>query len=241
MNEITTLLDEFERPDINDSNYMYNGIVVPRVTHIISKCIHSEGLMHYANNLGFRHQSYTKTLAASANIGTICHENIDEFMENRAHVLPDDIPYQSRNAYKSFLKWFSDISVLAWDLEVLMHEQPLVCKYFGGCLDGLYRINGLTYLVDYKTSNHVTINHLIQASAYRYILRTEMNINIDGVIILQLSKDDISYNEHVLNFANPDHLKFINECERMFLSLVYSYYNITYMEDQYKKLQWGVL
>ena len=48
---------------------------------------------------------------------------------------------------------------------------------------------------------------------------------------LQLSKNDISYNEYVLNFGNINHLNFINDCERSFLSLVYAYYNILKIEN----------
>ena len=96
------------------------------------------------------------------------------------------------------------------------------------------------YLVDYKTSNHIGFKYILQLAAYRYMLRTELGIEIDGCIILQLAKDRVSYNEYVLNFSNPDHLKYINDSETTFLSLVYSYYNIINIEDRYKNLNWEV-
>ena len=64
MNDLINLLDSSQAVISKDSNsrYTYNGIVVPRVTEIISKCIHSDSLMYWANSLGFKHKSYKKTL-----------------------------------------------------------------------------------------------------------------------------------------------------------------------------------
>lgn len=240
MNEMVKLLDN--TPLLNDveSNYEYNGKIVPRVTKILSKCIHSDSLMYWANSLGFKHQSYKKTLEIAADIGTHCHNNIDMYLSDNNHTIDGSIPYQSLNAYNSFLKWFNDVNSLA-DIEVIFHEKTISCKYFGGTLDGLYKINGKIYLIDYKTSNHITYKYCLQLAAYRYMLRNELNIEIDGCIILQLSKNNISYNEYVLNFINPEHLKFINECETAFLSLVYAYYNIENIEYKYQSLNWEVI
>jgi hypothetical protein len=225
---------------INDDNcYEFNGNKVPRVTKILSRCIHSDGLMYWANNLGFKHQSYRKVMESSANIGTQCHNSIDSYLEDdkfKFNSLNNTI--EAQNAYNSFLKWFNDINANA-NVEVLLHEHTLVCKYFGGTLDGLYKINNKIYLVDYKTSNHITFNYCLQLAAYRYMLRNVMGIEIDGCIILQLSKNDISYNECVLNFSDPNQLQYMNDCEMAFLSLVLSYYNINKVEEGFKNIGWG--
>lgn len=240
MNEMVKLLDNIGPIKI-DSDYKYNGTVVPRVTKILSRCIHSDSLMYWANSLGFKRQSYRKTLDAAANIGHHAHENIDKYLEDETHeVNESSIPYQSYNAYQSFLSWFTMICSIA-TVRVIFHEKTLTCKYFGGTLDGLYEINGKIYLVDYKTSNHITFNYCLQLAAYRYMLRTELGIEIDGCIILQLAKETVSYNEFVLNFSNPDHLKYMNDCEMTFLSLVFAYYNIARVETGYKSLNWEVV
>lgn len=241
MNEMVKLLDSATQLNDTESNYKYNGIIVPRVTKILSKCIHSDSLMYWANSLGFKHQSYSKTLEAAANIGHHAHENIDNFLEDEKYQAEESsMPHQSYNAYQSFLKWFYDVSRVA-TVKVIFHEKPLTCKYFGGTLDGLYEINGKIYLVDYKTSNHITFKYCLQLAAYRYMLKTELGIDIDGCIVLQLAKDTISYNEYVLNFSNIDHFNFINDCELTFLSLVFAYYNINKIENAYKKLNWEVI
>lgn len=237
MEKITNLLDEYSNSNLEfESDYFHNGIKVPRVTKIISKCIHSDSLMYWANNLGFKHQSYTKTLNRAAYIGSECHDSIDKYLQDNNYD-PDSLTSEARYAYESFLKWFNDINNIA-NVEVLYHEKTITCPYFGGTLDGLYRVNGKIYLVDYKTSNYVKYNYCLQLAAYRYMLRTQLGINIDGCIILQLNKNSISYNEYVLNFDNPYHLQFINLCETTFLSLVYAYYNITVVESAYDNLKW---
>lgn len=238
MNEfMQKLLEEFNGFSTRSKTYTFNGKNVPRVTTIISRCIHNDGLMFWANNLGFRRQSYKETMSIAANIGTECHTNIDAFLENSSHK-ETDITWQAHNAYQSFLVWYNTL-VSKNNVEVIYHEKSLTCPYFGGTLDGLYKINGKTYLIDYKTSNHVTFNYCLQLAAYRYMLREILNIEIDGTIILQLSKTDISYNEFVLNFNDLHHLAFMNDCERAFFSLLYSYYNLSCVEKQFDAINWG--
>lgn len=238
MKTLAKTIDKF-LPEIsyNKSSYVFNGVIVPRVTEIISTCIHSDSLLYWANSLGFKRQGYKKTITRAADIGTECHESIDSF-------LSDDLPenhqfsfIESQNAYNSFQQWWMDIN-RDNTIEVLMHEQSLVCKYFGGTLDGLIKINGKIYLVDYKTSNHVTYRYCLQAAAYRYMLRETMNITIDGVIILQLSKNDVSYNEHFIDLSIPEHLEYLNQCEQTFMSLVLAFYNIYNVDANYKILNW---
>lgn len=66
-----------------------------------------------------------------------------------------------------------------------------------------------------------------------------MNIDIDGCIILQLSKSDVQYNEYVLDLKdNQQHIDFINACENTFLSLVYAYHNTMHVESLFNKLKW---
>ena len=221
------------------SNYTYNGFIVPRVTEILSACIHSDSIVRWANSLGFKHMSYTKTLKMYADWGTECHNCIDKFLENEYKTVEYPKALEANNAYKSFLYWFQDISQTN-NVYVKMHEQHISCKYFGGTLDGLYDINGRLYLIDYKTTNTITFKHFLQLSAYLYILKTEYGITVDGgILILQLSKTDISYNEWFLNFEIPEHREYIEELIHAFLSIVYSYYNITKVQMKFDDIDWG--
>ena len=237
--EILHLLDNIiDSETINfESNYYFNNRKVPRVTHILSRCIHNDGLMYWANSLGFKRQSYSKTLKQAADIGSQCHESIDTFLNGNAITEPFNIMAEASNAYQSFLRWYNDVSSCA-EIKNIFHEKSLVCKYFGGTLDGLYQINGKTYIVDYKTSNHITYNYCLQLAAYIFMLETIENITVDGCIILQLSKYDISYNEFSLDFSNESDKKFIEECREAFLSMTLWFYHLSHIDFEYSKLNW---
>lgn len=239
MERILQLIDDAKHDYGYESSYEYEGHKVPRVTSIISRCIHSDGLMYWANSLGFKHRSYAKTLSESASIGTQTHNNIDKFLDDNAHKIPLGLSQEAKFAYKSYRKWYEDVIALTNSIICLYHEKKIVCPWFGGTLDGLYSFDGRIFLVDYKTSNHVTFNYFLQLAAYRYILKYNYGINIDGVIVLQLSKTSVAYHEHFLDLALPNNLSFMDLCERTFLSLVYAYYNLGAVEQAYEELNLG--
>ena len=146
----------------------------------------------------------------------------DKFMKDSCH-----------NAFLSFKRWWSIISQNQYS--ILMQEQPLVCEYYGGTLDALIDINGRVYIVDFKTSNHFNYKYYLQTAAYRRLLYYNYGIIVDGIIILRLSKVDISFEERILDFSRFNDLAFINNCERCFLSLVYAYYNRNIVQNKYSE------
>ena len=86
----------------------------------------------------------------------------------------------------------------------------MVCEWFGGTYDLLLKINGCLFLVDFKTSNHVTYKYYMQLAAYSYMLK-QQGIYISGVIILQLAKTSPRYNEFVLDFSNQSDKYYFEE------------------------------
>lgn len=208
--------------------YIYNGIPVPRVTEIIHKMISEESIIQWANSLGFRRKSYTKTLNEAADYGTAAHSAIECIL--KGELIPPSSPTV---IIDSFNLWWNTITSNN-QVEILGQEQQLVCKYFGGTYDLLLKINGKVYLVDFKTSNYVTYKYYLQLAAYRSMLRLQ-DINIDGMIILQLSKAAPGYNEYVLDLSNKEHLCFIDACENCFMSLVYGYYHIDYLGRKFNE------
>ena len=221
---------------IEDSDYYYNDNKVPRVTKIIQRCIHSNGLMHWANYLGFKHKSYNKELTIAATIGTQCHNSIDKYLNDNSYE-PENIMQEARNAYNSYLKWLNEVKKYA-NVEIIYREKTLICKYFGGTLDGLYKFNDKIYIVDYKTSNHINFNYCLQLAAYIIMLEIVVNIKVDGCIILQLSKHDTGYNEFTLNFDKPEEKEYMEQCKTSFLSMALWYYNLIATENGFKLLNW---
>lgn len=243
LNKIDPIPDIDIHTTVIDSSYQYNGVSVPRVTSILSDMLHEEYLMNWANYMGrVKHIDHNKFTANSAHIGTIGHDAIEKFImtgnidtfdtesitENR---------FKARNVLSSFISWWDIIN--KHKVEVLMIEQSLSCALYGGTLDMLIRIDGKIYLVDFKTSNHFNYKYHLQTAAYRRMLWLTYGILIDGIIILRLSKDTNGFIEQLLDLSTYKDLKYIDDCDRCFLSLVYAYHNRQLIEKQYKEYYGG--
>ena len=231
-NKITEVLTLINEQPINERNITYknsNGNFVPRVTEILSTMIHSDALMYWANSLGFKGIGYRATLNAAAKVGTVAHEAIELFLNEKLET-KDNVPFLG------FIMWYNMLVDQGFDIQVIYTEHKIVCNWFGGTVDCLLSINGKLYLVDFKTSNHVTYKYFLQLAAYRFMLKNVEGININGVIVLQLDKDEPGFNEYILDLSIYDHLNFIDHCERTFLSLAYGFVNIKYSEMLYNNI-----
>ena len=226
-NEISEVLAYINAQPTSEKEAIYrnaNGEFVPRVTEIISTMIHSDALMYWANSLGFKGMGYRATLNAAAKVGTAAHKAIEIFLNEKLRT-------NSNIPFLGFLMWYNIITQdRGLNVDVVYTEHKIVCNWFGGTIDCLMYIGSRAYLVDFKTSNHVTYKYFLQLAAYRFMLRVVEGINVDGVIVLQLDKSEPGFNEYILNFDNPEHLSFIEQCERTFLSLTYGFVNIKYSE-----------
>ena len=226
-NKITEVLGLINEQPAKEKDVIYrnaSGNFVPRVTEIISTMIHSDALMYWANSLGFKGLGYRATLNAAAKIGSAAHKAIENFLNEKIKT-NNNIPFLG------FLMWYNILTEdRGFDVNVIYTEHPIVCNWFGGTIDCLLSINGKMYLVDFKTSNHVTYKYFLQLAAYKFMLRSVEGINIDGVIVLQLNKEEPGFNEYILDFRIADHLSFIDHCERTFISLLYGFVNIKYSE-----------
>lgn len=242
-NNIIDCLNEYdEYPSIKSSSYLYNGRKVPRVTEILSKMIHEEGLMNWSNYLGLYKRTKLKDeLNRACSIGTVSHDNIEYYIN---HSIVDKLNIQKsvnnralipivNNVIESFKLWWEDISKNK--IDIIGIENQLICKWYGGTYDLLISINGKIYLVDFKTSNHITYKYFLQLAAYRYILNAQ-DFKISGCIILQLDKNTPKFDEYYLNLDIPKYYNFMKMCTNTFLSLVYGYYNINTAEKEYNSI-----
>ena len=207
--------------------YYYNGHGVPRVTEVIEKMIHEPYIVQWANSLGFKHKRYTEELEKYAAIGTKTHHRIEQILHGDTIKEDDIIPIYS------FYEWYKMVNDGSNSFEVVFTEKSLVCQYYGGTLDALLKINNDLILVDFKTSNYVTYKYFLQLSAYRKMLREALNININGILVLQLDKFTPSFEEYVMMF--PQYLDYMNFCEQTFDKLVQGFVAIKECEQRYKQ------
>jgi len=223
------LMKDVDHTYIPASKYISKkGHNLPRVTSVINEMIHSDVLMYWANSLGFKGTRYKDFMSEAAKAGTEAHHRIELFLKDKLDST-DNIPYLG------FKEWYYNIMNGGHIFEVLGSEVELTCEWYAGTCDAVVAIDGRNFLIDFKTSNHVTYKYFLQLAAYKNILETN-GIKIDGVIVLQLYKDEVGFNEYILDFNNLNHLAFINECTNTFFSLLYGYYNIHKIESLFREI-----
>lgn len=212
---------------VAEAKYTYNGIPVPRVTTVINSMIYEESLLKWANYLGFKHKDYKKVAQEALDIGTMAHEQIELILTGKSTYQPDSIiPVQS------FWMWYKQVKANN-SVRTIFTEKSLSCELYGGTLDAVLEINGKTYLIDFKTSKIVTYKYFLQLAAYRKMLREALNMDVDGIIILQLGKTVPSFKEY--SMTSPQYNEFMDFYETTFISLVIAYANILKAQSMFKE------
>lgn len=245
MEDTIKMLDMMSRSSthlVTKSSYNYDKNIVPRVTEVLSQMLHEEYIAQWANSLGFKHKGYRAALREASDKGTYTHNSIECFLKGKPVPDIENIPVMAKesvyNAYHSFLKWW-DCIIANNKVEIIYSEKTICCKYFGGTLDCLLKINGQYWLIDFKTSNNLSYKYFLQLAAYRYILKEEYGIDISGCLVLMLSKDHIEYQEKLIDLSIPEHEQFMQNCIKEFMLLVAAFYGRSEVEYQYKEIFGG--
>ena len=175
--------------------YEKGNYYVPRVTALLDT-IKEDYLLQWANNLGWKRMSYTKTLQTYADIGTLVHNEIENYLKNG---IPGISP-----GFLSFNEWWERFTSLN-KVTNIESELSLECPYFCGTTDLFLTANGRNCLVDFKTSKHIGYKYIMQLAAYTYMLQTELNRPIDYCIIFQVDKTQpYKYQAYLYDLFNPE-------------------------------------
>lgn len=183
--------------------HLKDGSRVPGVTTIIGRFKDSGGLLYWAFEQGQAAQRgeiknlYDKRDEA-ADAGTLAHAMVEAYIDGLPlPPLPDnDIGKQAKQGFENYLHWAEDnrIKVIKQEIE-LISEVYL----FGGCPDAL-GIDSREQLciLDWKTSNAVYQDYLIQIAAYRQLWE-ENNPDkpiTGGYHLLRFSKEHADFAHH---------------------------------------------
>jgi len=176
-----------------------DGTKVPGVTTILG-VINKPALVKWANNLGLQGFDSAKYVDATARIGTCAHELVQEYLggnkvDRGAYTL-DEID-GAENALISFFAWEK---MHGGRMETLHIELPLVSEqyHFGGTIDWYGLIDGLPWLVDFKTTKGVFPEHEYQVSAYHKLL-LEKGYPVHGVRLLRIGRtEDEGFSDHIM-------------------------------------------
>ena len=185
------------------AGYFINGTKVPSVTTITGRFKESGALIYWAWDQGRQGKDFRETKQAAADAGTLCHALIEANV--KGETMPDisDFPQvvqtNALHAYGAFKEWKSRVN-----LEVVETELALTSAkhMFGGTLDAMFT-GGKLVLGDWKTSNAIYQDHLIQVAGGYSLLWEENNPSqkLEGVEILRVSKPDepgdpVSFHDH---------------------------------------------
>ncbi len=149
------------------------GKKVPSVTTIINRFKDSGGLIHWACQCGVDGLDYRAVRDRAADAGTMAHVMIENWIKTGA--MPGALVYaaepeiadkysKAENGLKNFIEWASNVK-----LEPVSTEISLVSErhQFGGTIDAtLAKVNGKLSMGDWKTSNRLYLDYLVQVRAY---------------------------------------------------------------------------
>ena len=161
-----------------------DGARVPSVTTIISRFKDSGALMKWAYTTGREHgfiegrggeapTSLYEVSGKAADIGTAAHSMVEakikgahpEMAQDYINLSPED-RVKALNAYKMYEEWASQSSLVIVEQEMYLVSEK---HRFGGTPDAIGEIGGKLCLVDWKTSNGVYSDYLLQLAAYRVL------------------------------------------------------------------------
>ena len=146
------------------------GVRLPSVTTIISRFKESSGLVHWAWNLGIQGKDYRAERAKAADAGTLAHIMVEHRLRGEewpgTNEVEPEVVEKARQGFEAYLAWERITK-----LELRYSEVPLVSvSYrFGGTPDAVGEFDGKLILIDWKTSNSVYQDYLLQLAAYKQL------------------------------------------------------------------------
>lgn len=148
--------------------YEIDGKPVPGVTSVLSRFKESGALMYWAWDQGRQGKDFRETKQAAADAGTLAHDMVEHDIYGQRFDESGCDPHSlqaARGAFNAYQEWKSQTS-----LKVAEAEMPLVSRVhrFGGTLDAIF-IQGKLALGDWKTSNGVYADYLLQLAAYEIL------------------------------------------------------------------------
>lgn len=175
-----------------------DGTIVPGVTTITGRFKESGGLLHWAWSQGMEGIDYRRTRDDAGEAGTMAHSMIEAEIHGEPWTAPPhadhDIVAKAETSLTNFRRWAAQTG-----LRITATELPLIDEEnrFGGTLDAIGEVMGTLCLVDWKTSNGVYPDYLVQVSAYVHLYELHHpGVQLDGVHLLRVDKEVAGFHHH---------------------------------------------
>lgn len=131
--------------------------------------------------------AWCKVSGDAMDIGSIVHRAIERSIRynQRLTFVHREHRQKVENAYGAWCEWYYDDvqpRYIATEQKVFNDEQM-----YAGTLDGIVDIDGVRYVVDYKTNNYQSFEYQMQIAAYAKC------VGVDRGLLLNLDKDTGNY------------------------------------------------
>jgi hypothetical protein len=167
------------------------GRRLPGVTTVTGKQLgwNTDVLGRWNNRMGLQGVDTTKYVDDKAQIGTLGHLFITDFLQEQDTDTSDYSQNQIVDAKKSFNKfmtWYEKHTC-----KVIFVEKPMVSEryLYGGTLDIFWEVDGYLELTDLKTGSGVYDEMIVQVAAY-YQLLLEHGYKVQKARILNVPRSD---------------------------------------------------
>jgi hypothetical protein len=191
-----------------------NGTRVPSVTTILSRFKESGGLINWAWKLGTEGKDYREIRDAAADAGTMAHSLIDAHIHQTQVTISgdEDTVKKANQAFEAYLNWQRNSQFnIEWTERQLISEK----HRYGGTPDAFGTINNQPVLLDWKSSNAIYSDYLLQLAAYAELIRENYGIEVQGFYLCRFAKENGDFSVH--------HYPELNDALRMFLLLREAY------------------
>lgn len=157
----------------------------PTVTELID-LINKPALLNWANKIGLQGKSISEYKKQSLNDGLKLHDQI----YNKHY---KNIPFAEEVYNETWNEFVSDKRIIEL-------EKNIETQYFIGRLDCILQYSGRIYLCDFKKSNGVYLENLLQLTAYR------MAYKCDYVAIVQIPDFVFKPQYQIKDFTNYENI-----------------------------------
>ena len=186
------------------------GKRVPSVTTIISRFKESGGLLHWANQAGLDGLTLDEARVPAATAGTMAHSLVEAHLHgDEEFQLEGDksMIEKAHSAFEVFLQWQRQTSLTFQHTEVALVSEA---HQFGGRIDAIGRQTDLVgvkdedahpqdklLIVDWKTSNAIYADYIIQMAAYRLVWEENYPDHpIQGFHLCRFAKEQGDFAHH---------------------------------------------
>jgi hypothetical protein len=191
---------------VRETYKLQDGTVVPSVTTVLGRFKESGGLLWWANQQGLAGKTLEEARVPAATAGTMAHDMVEAKINGRE--LPTligdaDVVNKAKSAFAVYENWQSMSHLVIKHTEVSLVSETY---RFGGRLDAMGTVNDVLCLVDWKTSNAIYSDYILQLAAYGLLWEENYPEHpiVGGYHLIRFAKEEGDFSHHYFPKLNAE-------------------------------------